>query len=43
MVALGFGTLTPRQLAASMFIISSLSLLLLSPLNVLYWHWAGLI
>ena len=42
MVALGFGTLTPRQLAASMFLISSLSLLLLSPLNVLYWHWAGL-
>ena len=42
MVTLSYGTLTPRQLATSMFIISLLSLLLLSPLNVLYWHWAGL-
>lgn len=42
MIALGYGTLTPRQLATSMFLISALSLLLLSPLNVLYWHWAGL-
>lgn len=42
MVALGYGTVTPRQLAISMFVISALSLLLLSPLNVLYWHWAGL-
>ena len=41
MVALGYGTLTPRQLATSMFLISSLSLLLLAPLNVLYWRWAG--
>ena len=41
MVVLAYGALTPRQLAMAMFLVSSLSLLLLSPLNVLYWRWAG--
>ena len=41
MVVLAHGALTPRQLAAAMFLVSSLSLLLLAPLNVLYWRWAG--
>lgn len=43
MVALGFGTLRARDLALAMMLISTLSVVILCPLNVLYWRALGLI
>lgn len=43
MVVLGFGSIRPAQLAVAMLLISTLSLLSLAPLNVIYWRWTGLI
>ena len=43
MVALGFGRFTMGQLVSCMMAISIISALVLCPLNVLYWHLAGLI
>ncbi|MBT6148138.1 MAG: hypothetical protein HOH74_22075, partial [Gemmatimonadetes bacterium] len=43
MVALGFGQVRLRQLVITMFVISILSLLVLCPLNVLYWRVTGLL
>lgn len=43
MVALGFGLVRPRALAAAMLLVSGVSTLVLFPLNVLYWRWLGLI
>ncbi len=41
MVALSYKRFTMRQLCAVMVIISTLSLIFLFPLNVLYWRWIG--
>jgi anion transporter len=41
MVALSYNRFTMRQLCAVMVIISTLSLIFLFPLNVLYWRWIG--
>ena len=43
MVSLGYGTLRARDLSLAMFSISTLSVVILCPLNVLYWHALGLI
>ena len=43
MVALGFRRFSMAQLVTCMMLISVLSVLLLWPLNVLYWSWTGLI
>ncbi|MFH1568266.1 MAG: SLC13 family permease [Gemmatimonadota bacterium] len=43
MVALQRGRLRFRDLAGTMALISSLSLVVLYPLNVAYWRWVGLI
>ena len=43
MVALTYNQFTMRQLCLVMVVISILSLILLYPLNVLYWRWVGLI
>ena len=43
MVALTYNQFTMRQLCLVMVVISILSLVLLYPLNVIYWRWVGLI
>jgi anion transporter len=43
MVALGFGTLRVRDLSLAMLLISTLSILILCPLCILYWRVLGLI
>lgn len=43
MVALGFRQVSLRQLVVTMFVISTLSLVLLYPLNVIYWRVTGLL
>ena len=43
MAALGFGTVRARDLSLAMLLISTLSVLLLCPLNILYWRLLGLI
>jgi hypothetical protein len=43
MAVLGFGTIRARDLSFAMLLISTLSVLLLCPLNILYWRALGLI
>ena len=43
MAVLGFGTIRARDLSLAMLLISTLSVLLLCPLNILYWRALGLI
>ena len=43
MVALGFGTVRARDLSFAMLLISTLSILILCPLNILSWRALGLI
>tara|TARA_B100000686_G_C16313848_1_gene724701 strand:- start:102 stop:611 length:510 start_codon:yes stop_codon:yes gene_type:complete len=43
MVAYSFRHLSMRQLVITQSIISGISLLLLCPLNLVYWRWLGLI
>lgn len=43
MVTLGFGTVRARDLSLAMLLISVVSVLLMCPLNLLYWHVLGLI
>jgi anion transporter len=43
MVTLGFGTIRARDLSVAMLLISTVSVTVLCPLNILYWHALGLI
>ncbi|MEE2659123.1 MAG: SLC13 family permease [Candidatus Latescibacterota bacterium] len=43
MVALGYRAFSMRALVSLMLLISLISLILLCPFNITYWHWLGLI
>ena len=42
MIAYSYGYVTMRQFATTMMLICTLNLVVLVPLNVLYWKWVGL-
>ena len=42
MMAYAYGYVTMRQFVAAMMLISLVNLVVLIPLNLVYWNWVGL-